>query len=141
MAWVLAMWANPLFRKIIIYCAITLGILYGLRLYGNRQWAKGEAQGRLTVTKDIEKRKAVEWKAKETAIAQAAADLASEKASVAVAIEQLRADRADLSRTLNVTLAQIQRERIRQYANAASVPDNRIWDDIRAVSRELAAQP
>jgi hypothetical protein len=138
-AFILGLWSNPLARKIIIYCAITLGILYGLRLWGNKQWQKGETQGRMAMGKDIEKQKQAEWKAKEAAIAQATKTLDEEKRSVLAATEQLRQDRVNLSRTLTDAQAAIQRERARAYANAAAVPDNRIWDDIRAISRELSA--
>jgi len=140
-AFLLGLWGNPITRKIIIYCAISLSILYGLRLYGNRQLAKGEARGRLTMGRDIEKQKQAEWKAKDAAIAQATKTLDDERRTVLAAAEQIRQDRANLSKTLSGSLAAIQQERMRQYANAAAVPDNRIWDDIRAVSRELAAHP
>jgi hypothetical protein len=139
MTFLLGLWANPLARKIIIYAGIALAVLYGLRLWGNTQWSKGEAQGRLTMGRDIERQKQAEWKAKEAQIAQVAATVDAERSVITAASEQLRQDRANLSRTLSDARSAIQRERMSGYANAASVPDNRIWDDIRAVSGKLAA--
>lgn len=127
--------------KLIMLAAALAAILLCLRWYGNRQYYEGETAGRLYEAKAIEKAKQAEWDAKNATIAQAAAKVALEKSSVMAATEQLARDRANLSRTLSDNLAAIQRERIRQYANAASVPDNRIWDDIRAVSSQLAAHP
>jgi hypothetical protein len=137
-AFLLSLWANPLARKIIIYCAITLGILYGLRLWGNKQWQKGEIQGRMAMGKDIEKQKQAEWKAKEAALALAAKNLDQDKRSVLAATEQLRQDRTNLSKTLSDAQAAIQRERNRQYEAVNTVPDLLLWDAIRAVSAELA---
>jgi hypothetical protein len=137
--WLMTLWANPLARKIILYAAITLGTLYALRQYGNRQWSKGEAQGRIGATQSIEKAKLVEWKAKEAAIAAGTATLDTEMRAIKAATEQLSQDRANLSRSLKASLAQIQRERSRQYESTAAVPDPLLWDALRAVSRELAA--
>jgi|WetSurSiteA1Bulk_404760.scaffolds.fasta_scaffold02632_5 hypothetical protein len=127
--------------KLTLAGLLLVGILYGLRLWGNKQWYKGEAQGRLTVAADIEKRKQAEWKTRELALKQSAADLANEKATVSAAADQLAQDRMTLSKTLSSSLAAIQAERVRLYASAAAVPDNRIWDDIRAISRQLATDP
>jgi seryl-tRNA synthetase len=124
----------------IILCAVSIGaILYGLRLWGNSQWYKGETQGRITATQSIENAKLVEWKAKEAAIAAGTATLDTEMRAIKAATEQLSQDRANLSRSLKASLAQIQRERSRQYESTAAVPDPLLWDALRAVSRELAA--
>jgi hypothetical protein len=140
-AWALSVWANPLARKITIYAAITAAIFLSLRWYGNRQWAKGEAQGRQYMAREIERQKKEEWAAKEKEIAAAAGNIATEKRVVDAAAEQLIRDRSNLSRSLNDAMVRIQAERIKDYANAASVPDSRVWDDLRAISRELAAHP
>jgi hypothetical protein len=138
MTLLLGLWANPLARKIILYCGIALAVLYGLRLWGNKQWSKGEAQGRLTVTKNIEKQKAAEWKEKEAAIAQATKALDDERRTVLAAAEQIRQDRANLSKTLSDAQAAIRRERTRDYEAVNAVPDLLLWDAIRAISAELA---
>ena len=138
MTWLIGLWANPLVRKITIYAAIALAVLYCLRLWGNKQWQKGEQQGRQHVAADLVKQKQAEWKAKEDQIARDAANLTTEKASVKAATEQLAKDRANLSRTLSDSLTAIQRERMRQYADASGTPDSVIWDRIRTVSKQLA---
>jgi hypothetical protein len=65
----------------------------------------------------------------------------TEKRSLTAATEQIARDRASLSRSLNDALERIRAERIHNYADAVAVPDDRVWDDIRAISRELAAHP
>jgi len=137
MNFLLSLWANPLARKIITYAAIIAAILYGMRLWGNKQWAKGEAQGRLSVAQDIEKKIRAEWKAKEDAIARDAASIATEKRAVAAAAEQLAVTRANLSRSLNTTLAAIQQERNHDYEKVAAVPSNLLDAALRSVSGEL----
>jgi hypothetical protein len=141
MTWILSLWANPLARKFIIYGGAALAILLCLRWWGNAQWRKGETAGRIYEAKAIEKAKQSEWAAKDAAIAAAAKNIDSDKQSVKADQEALKRDRANLSRTLSDSLADIQKERMRQYANAAAVPDNRVWEDIRAISRELDAHP
>jgi hypothetical protein len=141
MTFLLGLWANPVARRIIVYGAIALGVMYAGRLWLNKHDSRIEQEARIKVTQELGKSKEAEWKAKEAAIARAATDLSTQKASVVAATEQLARDRADLSRTLNATLAQIQRERNRQYANAAATPDSAIWDSIRTVSSQLAAHP
>jgi hypothetical protein len=138
-AWILALWANPLARKITVYVAIALGVLYGLRLYGNRQWSKGEAQGRLTVTKDIEKQKQAEWKAKEMVIAADSAQLAAGKLAIKAAADQLAQDRATIARSLKDALAAQTATERSDYANAVSVPVDQLNTALRAISTDLAS--
>lgn len=136
-----SLWANPLARKLALWAAIALAAGLALRWYGNRQWARGEAQGRQTMAREMEKTKRAEWEARERELATAAADLDVEKRSLTAATEQIARDRANLSRSLNDALERIRAERMHNYADAAAVPDDRVWDDIRAISRELAAHP
>jgi hypothetical protein len=139
-AWIATKTGLSLLMVKIILCAVSIGaILYGLRLWGNSQWYKGETQGRITATQSIEKAKRDEWKAKEAAIAAGTATLDTEKRAVMAATDQLAADRATIGRNLKDGLAQIQRERNRQYESTAAVPDTLLWDAIRTVSAELAA--
>jgi len=140
-AWILSLWGNPIARKFIIYGGVILAIFLCLRWWGNEQWRMGESAGRQHALKDIEKQKRAEWAAKDAAIALAAKDIDAHKQAVVAGREQIRKDRDNLSRTLSNSLAAIQNERTRQYANAAVVSGDRVWDDIRAVSRELAAHP
>ena len=125
----------------LILSALAIGaILYGLRLWGNRQWYKGEMAGRQNVAAQIEKQKQAEWKIKEAAIIVDAVTVATEKRAVEAATEQLEKDRATIARSLKDSLAAIQQERRRNYENiVVSVPDPMLWDAIRSISRDLAA--
>lgn len=135
----IALWANPLARKLITYGAVIAAICLCLRWWGNAQWQKGETAGRMYEAKAIEAAKKKEWAAKEGAIVIAAKNLDAEKRAVEAAAEQIRKDRTDLSRSLADSLAAIREERMRQYAHAAAVPDDRVWRDIRVMSGQLAA--
>lgn len=141
MTWILAIWSNPLARKITVYAAIALAILYGLRLWGNKQWAKGELQGRQHMARDLEKQKQKEWNAREAEIKKQSAGLAEAQLAIQTQAEQIAMDRANLSKSLAEARARIQRERETGYATAAGTPDSRIWDDIRAASTKLATDP
>lgn len=135
------LWANPLARKLALSAAIALAAGLTLRWYGNRQWAQGEARGRQTMAQEMERQKRAEWDAREQELAAAAADLDAERRSLAAATEQIARDRVSLFRSLNDALERIRAERMSNYANSAAVPDDRVWDDIRTISRELAAHP
>lgn len=137
--WLMALWANPLARKVIIYGAVILAILYGLRLWGNKQWSKGETQGRQTMAREMEKAKQAEWKAKEDAIATAASDIATEKRSIKVATDQLAQDRITIARGLKDGLASIQARKEANYANVAAVASTDLDSALRTISAELAA--
>jgi hypothetical protein len=126
----------------LVLCAVGIGaIFFALRLYGNAQWAKGEAQGRLFMARDIEWQKQAEWAKREAEIVAGAAAVEAEKKSIATDRMQLSQDRAALNRTLQSTIASIQQERRRDYANTATVRDTDLDAALRALSRELAAVP
>jgi hypothetical protein len=137
--WIIKLWANPLARRIIIYAAVIAAICYGMRLWANKQWAKGEAQGRQAIAQDIEKRKRAEWKAKEDAIAKDAANLITEKHAVEVAATQLSKDRSALTSGLKDSLSRIQKERNKDYEKTAVVPDDRLDTALRSISAELSS--
>jgi hypothetical protein len=139
-AWIVARTGlSAIVVKLLLIALASGSAWYALRLYGNRQWAAGELQGRISATATIQKAKEAEWKSKAAAIAADAKSVADEKLVLAAAGERLIKDRADLSKSLKDGLARIQAERTKDYANASSVPDTIIWDDIRAISRELDA--
>ncbi len=141
LTWLISIWASPLGRRIMLWAAIGLAAGLCMRWYGNRQWAEGETQGRQTMAREVERQKRDDWEARERELATAAADLDAEKHSLAAAAEQIARDRANLSRSLNDALERIRAERMSYYADAAAVPDDRVWRDIRAVSGQLAAHP
>jgi DNA anti-recombination protein RmuC len=137
-AWALSLLANPLVRRILLYAAIAAAVLYALRIYGNRQWAKGEAAGRQVVTREIEEQKREEWQKKEAAIAAAAESLEEERRVIRAVAEQLQKDRLSIVSDLERSLAQIRQERNRQYESTAVVADDRLDTALRTVSNELA---
>lgn len=140
-AWMISLWANPLAKKFIVGAGAIMAIFWFLRVYGNRQYARGEMAGRQHMAAEIERQKRAEWQEREDAIAREAEIVAGEKRAVEAAIEQISRDRMDLSRQLRDGLASIQRERIRDYESVAAVSDDRLWDAIREISGELAADP
>jgi len=126
--WMIGLWANPLARKIIIYGAVLLAILYGLRLWGNKQWYKGESQGRQKMAIEMEKAKQAEWAAKENAIE-------AEKTALDAKKEQLEKDRITIYRSLNESLKATADANRRAVSTAVAVPDNQLNSAIR---RQLA---
>lgn len=136
----LALWANPLVRKITIYAAIIAAIFYVLRLYSNRVYSEGFKQGKVAGAIDMERQKQTEWAAKEQTIAESAASLDSEKRSVEADKARLSQDRINLSRSLRDALAATTQRREADYANVvAAVAPGDLDAGIRAISAELAA--
>lgn len=135
-AWLIA---HPLARKLMLYAGITLGILYALRWWGNRQWSEGEAAGRLKMSQEIERRKKAEWEAREKKLAAIAEDLDEEKGAIRTEKSRLSQERQNLSRSLSESLNAIREERTRQYENVAAVDSADLDGALRAVSAELAA--
>lgn len=140
-AWILSICARPAARKFILYGGAILVISLLLRWYGNTQYYRGEQQGRVSMSRELERQKNAEWAERERVLAAAEETIAAEKYAVDAAIDRMNRDRADLSRTLRDGLAQIQRERMKDYESAAAVTDDQLWDAIRAISGELAAAP
>jgi len=138
-AGILSLLANPLVRRILLYAAIAAAIVYALRMYGNAQWAKGEAKGRQVVTREIEEQKREEWKKKEAAIAAAAESVEEERRVIRAVADQLAKDRLSIVSGLERSLAVIRQERNRQYESTAVVSDDRLDAALRTVSAELAA--
>jgi len=116
--------------KIIIGAVAIAGIFLLIRWYGNRQWAKGETQGRQFMAMEMEKAKQKEWAAKE-------ADIATQKASLTAAATQLERDRLTINRSLNDRLRAIQDAA--RATTGVVVPDSDLNSAIRAISGQLAA--
>jgi hypothetical protein len=135
------LWMNPLARKIITWAAIIGLMLYALRIYGNKQWEKGNTAGRAAAAQDIDRQKRDEWKQKEHAIAAAAGSLEEEKRVIRAAAVQLEKDRGSIETGLNNSLAFIRQERNRHYETTASVSDDHLDAALRAVSSELSTHP
>jgi hypothetical protein len=133
MPWLLALWANPLVRKIIIYAALGLGCLYAGRLWLNSHDSKVYQQGKMAAAVELEKAKQTEWAAKEKA-------MADQMKVLDAAAQQLENDRANLTRSLNETLAAIQKAKMQGAGAVATIPASELNSALRAISRQLAAE-
>lgn len=134
------LWANPLVRKIALYGGIAVVALLLLRWWGNAQWAKGEAQGRLQMAEEITKAKTEEWEAREAEIEKQAAAIAEDRMQLEAEEASIRRDRANLSRSLSDGLKRIEDARNEAYIETAIVPDDELWGAIRIVSGQLSSQ-
>jgi hypothetical protein len=143
-----AAWSNPLVRQILIYVLIAIGCLAALRLYGNRQWMKGELKGEKTSYKSIEKMKQAEWDKKEKG-------LAAQQASIDVARTSLEEARAQFSKDKesaaqqrrkddalrSAALEEIRKGREADRVNASTIPASELNGAVRALSGKLASEP
>lgn len=139
-AWIVAKTGISAIVVKLILCAAALGaVLFALRLYGNRQWYKGQAAGRVYEAKAIEQAKQSEWKIKAAAIAADATKVDAEKAAIKAAADQLAKDRLSIGMDLKTALATQTARKERDYANTASVAPDQLDSAIRTISAELAA--
>jgi hypothetical protein len=128
---------NPIFQKILIYAVITMAVLYCIRLYGNAQWSKGEAKGRLNTTQLIEKAKKEEWKRIDTLLKNNNEALVTEQNINTELKKQLAADRTEINKNLKQGLAAIQAAQGQAYANINNIPATQLDNALRILSREL----
>jgi hypothetical protein len=130
---------SPLLVKIVLYLAASGAILYGLRLYGNAQWNKGEASGRKTAVQSIEKAKLREWQVKDAAIAERAATLESDRKIYDAQKTELQGARLSLDARLSQSLNRISKSKEENNATVIAIPGDRLDSAIRSVSGDLAA--
>lgn len=136
---------STLLVKIIGSGLILVSVLLGLRIWGNKQWKKGNEAGRVDAIEYLEKQKKAEWEAKELQLKQASANLEEERKLVAddraaadarvrsaIAIE--KSSRETLSQA--VILAKRNEEVI--SATIKLIPATQLDDAMRIRSRELA---
>ncbi len=138
-AWILQAWAIPWVRKAAFYGAGVLALLYGLRLWGNAQWEKGEKKGRETAVQSIEKDKLREWKEKAGVIAAQAGQLEADRKIVDAQSSELQSARRNLETGLSRSLKQIANNHEANNAQVIAVPADRLDNAIRGISGELAA--
>jgi type IV secretory pathway VirB4 component len=130
-AWSFIKGISPKTWLIIGACVL---ILFFGKLYGDRRYN----QGKIDTMDYIEKEKKDEWEAKDKELDQIKANLAAEKDSLALEREAITKERTNMYSVLAENIREIRNERLRGYETAATVPDDRIWNDIRVVSRQLA---
>jgi hypothetical protein len=128
---------NPIVRKILICVAGILVVLYFIRLYGNKQWEKGELKGRVTSTQLIEKVKQEEWKKVSILLKTKDLLLEEEKKNNQNQLAQLGKIRVDLKQSLTSGLTAIQNQMDGDYANIASIPTSELDTALRTISTKL----
>jgi ASC-1-like (ASCH) protein len=120
-------------RTWIIIAVCVVG-LYGVKKYGDHKFS----QGKIEMSKIIEEQKKEEWDAKEEELKKVEADLQSQKDALTLEREAISNERTKMYSVLADNIREIRNERLRGYETAATVPGDRIWNDIRVVSRQLS---
>jgi hypothetical protein len=125
--------------KIILAAGILGAGALALRYYGNRQWYKGEAKGRVYLSQQLEKQKQAEWASKDKQLAIAINQNAQDSASIAAEKARNERERIAITSNLKSSLALIQSERDSNYANhVVNVPSSMLDGALRDLSSELA---
>lgn len=138
--WILTLWANPLARKIIIGCAVSLAIFFALRLWSNRVYSEGFKSGKTAGLAEMEAQKNAEWKAKADTLAAQAAEIGAGRKALATESAALIDARRGYESALVRSLKESDLRKEANYAKVASVADADLDAALRAVSAELAAK-
>jgi len=117
---------------------ILVAAFFGIRWYGNAQWAKGEERGRQNVADMLIKEKEEEWAAREKEISLKEKQATQKLDDLTYAANTIHQARATLIKNFDITLKEMEAERVEAYRYAGSVPDTDLIDELRAISRELA---
>ena len=121
-------------------CLAIIGALFlALRWYGNKQWEKGVEEGFVRAATEIEKVKKAEWAEREKEIAVKEKQANQKLDDLTYAANAVHSARATLIKNFDVTLKEMENNRVEAYRYAGSVADNDLVFELRAVSRELAA--
>ena len=137
--WFMALWANPLVRKITLYAAALLAIFLCLRWYGNREYYKGISTGKAAMATDIEAKVTERLKAEREQLAADRKTLDGDRIKVDAARAELARGRATLQTALTSSLERFTSTREADNATVMAIPDAGLVRAIRAVSAELAA--
>ena len=129
---------SPMGRKIALWAAIVIALFVGVRWYGNQQWAKGEAQGRQFVADQLIKEKKNEWAEREREITAKEAQADQRLEDLTQAAQAVHAARAVLMKNFDVTLKEMEADRVESYRYAGAVPDADLIAELRAISGTLA---
>jgi len=127
------------FFKFGIFAVVAVFLFAGIHWYGNRQWSKGEEQGRQAMASTIEKQKQMEWARREKELAAAETEVAEKIEALRYITARMIQERADLQKSLKAEIGRLQDAKMADYQAVAAVADDEIWERLRAVSGELAA--
>ena len=131
------LWASPKV-KIIAVVGIVTGLLFIGRWHGNRQWTAGEREGRQNVAAQITKEKEAEWAAREEEITALEAQASQRLDDLTQASNAVNAARATLIKNFDITLKELEADRVESYRYAGAVADADLISELRAISGRLA---
>ena len=132
-----ALFLSPIFRKVLLYGAIILAVLYAVRWYSNKQWSKGYDEGKISGIAELEKAKAAEWAEREAALQQAASLADQKEAEASAALRQALSARQDARRALDTIVSQSQGRQQTTHATAITITPDAIDDALRRLSASL----
>lgn len=135
-AFFVGLWANPLFRRILIYAAIAAGALYALRIYGNRRFEEGYSKASVAAIVDAEKAAREKFEAERKALETERYELDARLGEIQTAAAQLKRDRAVLQTGLNKGIESLKGELTLREQDVCAVPVSMLADTIR---RQLRA--
>jgi hypothetical protein len=135
----LALWANPIVRKVALYGIVVVFALYLFRIWGNQQWYKGEQQGRVSATVELEEQYRADWETKQKEIEAFSTQVKIDRKSLDAEKELLRQSRSGLMSSLQSTLSKIESARYANETNVVAIPADELDAALRSLSAELAA--
>ncbi len=125
------MWANPLFRRIMIYAAIAAGAWYALRLYRNHVFDEGYSKGKVEAVVDAEKAARQKFEAERQAIEAERRELDARVAAAEAAAAQIRRDRTALKQGLDQGIQTIKGELSARDQQVCDIPASELDGAIR----------
>lgn len=132
---------SPLIVKLIMTGLVIGGFLFGLRLWGNAQWYKGESKGRENLAKEVLKARQEEWAKVSKVIEEGTKANEEQKATIDNLRQQLSRDSLSLAQNLKKGLAAIQAGREHDYSAIANVSNTELPNAIRAILTDLESKP
>ena len=125
--------------KLILGAALVGGLWYALELWGAKQWAKGEQQGRVGMSLELEKANKAEWAARQAELDKATAQVDADRQQVETQKADLERMRLSAQSTLRQVVAASQVGREVSNAQAITLPPDELDSALRSLSAELAA--
>ena len=129
--------ALPTGWKIGSAAAVAIALFVAVQWYGNKQWSKGEAQGRQFVADQLVKEKEKDWAERERKIEDTKTLIEEQTEMLKQITAQVAAARAQLKDQYAAITARETAQRDADERIIASVPDSDLRAAIRAISAEL----
>jgi hypothetical protein len=125
-------------RRIAVWGLICIAGFIGVQWYGNKQWTKGVEEGFIKAATEIERLKKAEWAEREREIAAKEAEANQRLETLTQATQAVHAARATLIRNFDITLKELESDRVESYRFAGAVADADLIAELRAISGTLA---